>query len=153
MLRRFIPVFTTNIKRYYSISSIHYDSTNTEPMYHHSNVSKRSSGGKSTDKCSSEYLQEKCKNAIREIENNSHIDFDCDEPLPLDWSDLPDDDDIITSDASSMVNLFNKKPDTNEQKPMYDIILSDRLGSYSTREMSRKNYKKEPLRFQYSRKC
>ncbi|CAF4007469.1 unnamed protein product, partial [Rotaria sp. Silwood1] len=48
------------------------------------------------------------------------IDFDCDEPLPLDWSDLPDDDDRIASDASSMVNLFNKKPDTNEQKPMYD---------------------------------
>ncbi|CAF3925829.1 unnamed protein product [Rotaria sp. Silwood1] len=108
-------------------------------MHHHSNSSKRSSGGKSIDKCSSEYLQglEKCKNAIREIENNSHIDFDCDEPLPLDWSDLPDDDDMITSDASSMVNLFNKKPDTNEQKPMYDkhhrsYTTSQQFGSGDT---------------------
>ncbi|CAF4050134.1 unnamed protein product [Rotaria sordida] len=120
MLRRFIPVFN-NVKRYYSISSIHYDSANPEPI-HHSNLSK-SSGGKSTDKYSLEYLQglEKCKNAIREIENYSYIDFECDEPLPLDWSDLSDDDPIITNDASSMVNLFNKKRDTtNEQKSMYD---------------------------------
>ncbi|CAF3764431.1 unnamed protein product [Rotaria sp. Silwood1] len=105
-------------------------------MHHHSNSSKRSSGGKSIDKCSSEYLQglEKCKNAIREIENNSHIDFDCDEPLPLDWSDLPDNDDMITSDASSMVNLFNKKPDTNEQKP---INAGEDLSSSPQRQHSK----------------
>ncbi|CAF3301321.1 unnamed protein product [Rotaria socialis] len=68
MLRRFIPVFTTNVNRYYSISSLHYNSTVPEStqINLHQNIYK--------------LRLEKC----------SQIDFDCDEPLPLDWSDLPD---------------------------------------------------------------
>jgi hypothetical protein len=55
----------------------------------------------------------------------------------LDWSDLSDDD-PITSDASSMVKLYDKNPDANEKKLMYDKTISDCLGSQVTREMSGK---------------
>ncbi|CAF4838828.1 unnamed protein product, partial [Rotaria sp. Silwood1] len=74
MFRQFIPVFTTDIKRYYSISSIHYDSIDPGEEF--------------------------------------QIAFDCDEPLPLNWPDLLDDDHLTTSDASSMGNLFNKNGHT-----------------------------------------
>ncbi|CAM4877932.1 unnamed protein product [Rotaria socialis] len=121
MLRRFIPVFTTNVNRYYSISSLHYNSTvpgkefqnqlrsfnlsrtrsDTEISDHITTVSNRLRYGElrcMPKRQITAIYGRKCYKTINlhqniyklRLEKCSQIDFDCDEPLPLDWSDLPD---------------------------------------------------------------